>query len=180
VIHFAAMLSDRGITAETAALGSSVVGAALLIGRVCIGYLLDYVFAPRIAAIFFGGAAVGIFLLWWGPAPVAFAGGFLIGLGLGAEVDVIAYLTSRYFGLRAFGEIYSSAFAAFALAGALGPLVMGRAFDLTGSYRTPLMAFLVATLVATGLMTRLGPYRYRADRPDCSDQPAPVHLEEAL
>jgi MFS family permease len=160
VIHLAAMLSDRGITAQTAALGSSVVGAAVLIGRVGTGYLLDHLFAPRIAAVFFGGSALGICLLWWGPAPVAFAGGFLVGLGLGAEVDIIAYLTSRYFGLRAFGEIYSSAFAAFALAGALGPLIMGAGFDLRGSYRVPLLAFLAAILLAAVLMTRLGPYRY--------------------
>ena len=34
-----------------------------------------------------------------------FLAALLIGLGMGAEADIIAYLTSRYFGLRAFGEI---------------------------------------------------------------------------
>ena len=156
------MLSDRGIPAQTAALGSSFVGAAVLLGRVGTGYLLDHLFAPHVAAVFFGGAALGIGLLWLGTTPVAFAGAFLVGLGLGAEVDLIAYLISRYFGLRAFGKVYSSAFAAFALAGALGPLIMGASFDRTGSYRGALATFLVATLVAAVLMTRLGPYRYRA------------------
>jgi hypothetical protein len=33
----------------------------------------------------------------------------------------MAYLTSRDFGLRAFGEIYGYAFATYVLAGALGP-----------------------------------------------------------
>ncbi len=160
LVHTTAMLSDRGITAQTAALGSSLVGAAVLLGRVGTGYLLDRLFAPHLAAVFFGGSALGIGLLWLGTTPVAFAGGFLVGLGLGAEVDLIAYLVSRYFGLRAFGSVYSSAFAAFALAGALGPLIMGAGFDLTGSYRVPLMAFLAATLLAAVLMTRLGPYRY--------------------
>jgi MFS family permease len=165
VVHLAAMLSDRGISTQTAALGSSVAGAAILLGRVGTGYLLDRLFAPRIAAVFFGGVALGIGLLWLGTTPVAFAGGFLVGLGLGAEVDLIAYLISRYFGLRAFGRVYSSAFAAFALAGALGPLVMGAGFDLTGSYRVPLIAFLAANLLAAVLMTRLGPYGYRASEP---------------
>jgi nitrate/nitrite transporter NarK len=130
------------------------------------GYLLDRLFAPRVAAAFFGAAALGIVLLWLGTTPIAFAGGFLVGLGLGAEVDIIAYLTSRYFGLRAFGQIYSWAFAAFALAGALGPLLMGASFDRTGSYHGALATFLAATLVATVLMTRLGPYRYRAGESD--------------
>lgn len=101
-------------------------------------------------------------MLWLGSAPIAFTGAFLVGLGLGAEVDLIAYVTSRYFGLRAFGKIYSSIFAAFGLAAALGPLMMGAGFDQTGSYREPLVVFLAATLLASVLITRLGPYRYRA------------------
>jgi MFS family permease len=166
LVHTTAMLSDRGIPVQTAALGSSLVGAAVLLGRVGTGYLLDRLFAPRVAAIFFAGAALGIGLLWLGTTPLAFAGAFLVGLGLGAEVDLIAYLVSRYFGLRDFGKVYSSAFAAFVLAGALGPLLMGASFDRTGSYRGALIAFLAATLVAAALMTRLGPYRYRAGQFD--------------
>jgi MFS family permease len=178
LVHITAMLSDRGISAQTAALGSSLVGAAVLIGRVFTGYLLDRVFAPLVAAVFFSAAALGIALLWLAAAPLAFAGGFLVGLGLGAEVDIIAYLTSRYFGLRSFGEIYSGAFAAFALAGALGPLIMGASFDLTGSYRVPLIAFLAATLIAIVLMTRLGAYRYPARDLDDKDQTMHVQPEQ--
>jgi MFS family permease len=163
VIHLAAMLSDRGISSGTAALGSSLAGAAVLLGRVGTGYLLDRFFAPRVAAVFFCCAAVGIGLLWMrSTIAIMFLGALFVGLGLGAEVDLIAYLVSRYFGLRAFGRIFSYAFAAFALAGALGPLVMGAGFDATGSYRRPLASFFVSTLIAAALMTRLGPYRYRA------------------
>jgi hypothetical protein len=162
LVHTTAMLSHRGIPAQTAALGSSLVGAAVLLGRVGTGYLLDQLFAPRVAAVFFAGTALGIILLWLGTTPLAFAGAFLVGLGLGAEVDLIAYLISRYFGLRDFGKIYSFAFAAFVLAGALGPLLMGASFDRTGTYRGALTIFLAATLVAAVLMFRLGPYRYRA------------------
>jgi MFS family permease len=162
VVHLAAMLGDRGITARTAALGSSLVGAAVLIGRVGSGYLLDRLFGPRLAAAVFAAAALGIVLLLLGAPPVAFVGAFLVGLGLGAEVDVIAYLTSRYFGLRAFGKVYSSLFACFALAAALGPLIMGAGFDRTGSYGSVLIAFFVGNLLAAFLLTRLGPYRYRA------------------
>lgn len=163
VVHLAPMLTDRGITSERAALASSLLGGALLIGRVGSGYLLDRFFAPRVAMVFFGGAALGILLLWSGvPGYLAYAAAFLVGLGMGAEVDIIAYLTSRYFGLRAFGEIYGYAFASYALAGALGPWLMGLGFDRTGSYRTILGGFLAATTVAAVIMLRLGPYRYRA------------------
>jgi cyanate permease len=169
VVHLVAMLGDCGINARTAALASSVVGATVLIGRVGSGYLLDRVFGPDLAAVFFAGAALGIGLFLLGTRSAAFTGAFLVGLGLGAEVDVIAFLTGRYFGLRAFGKVNSSAFAAFALAAALGPLIMGAGFDRTGSYRGPLVAFFAANLLAAFLMTRLGPYRYRPTEADEND-----------
>lgn len=163
VVHLAPMLTDRGITAERAALVSSLLGGALLIGRVGSGYLLDRFFAPRVATLFFGVAALGIILLLWSGVPegIVYVAAFLVGLGMGAEVDIIAYLTSRYFGLRAFGEIYGYAFASYVLAGALGPWLMGLSFDRTGSYHTVLAGFFVATLLAAVAMLRLGPYRYR-------------------
>jgi MFS family permease len=162
LVHIAAMFNDRGMSLQTAALAGSLAGAAVMIGRVGTGYWLDRLFAPHLAAAVFGAASLGIGMLWLGSAPIAFTGAFLVGLGLGAEVDLIAYVTSRYFGLRAFGKIYSSIFAAFGLAAALGPLMMGAGFDQTGSYREPLVVFLAATLLASVLITRLGPYRYRA------------------
>jgi MFS family permease len=163
-MHMTAMLGDRGVSIESAALGSSLVGVAVLIGRVGTGYLLDRLFAPHLAAAFFGAAAFGIALLWLGAPSVVFVGAFLVGLGLGAELDFIAYLTGRYFGLRAFGKIYSSIFAVFGFSGALGPLIMGVGFDRTGSYRAPLLFFFFATLLATVLMTQLGPYGFPPPR----------------
>ena len=161
VVHMAPMLSDRKLGTPAAALGSSLIGAAVMIGRLGTGYLLDRTFAARLASILFAVAALGIALLWLGTRTAAFAGAFLVGLGLGAEVDLIPYLASRYFGLRDFGKVYSSLFAAFALAGALGPLIMGAGFDRTGTYGGPLVGFFLAILLATVLMTRLGPYRFR-------------------
>jgi MFS family permease len=165
VIHLVPMLTDRGISVERAAFASSLLGVALLIGRVFTGYFLDRFFGPHVAMLLFSGVAVGISLFLTG------AGGslpllavFLVGLGMGAEADIIAYLTSRYFGLRSFGEIYGYLFATFTLAGALGPVLMGVGFDHLGSYRAPLLFFLAATLVATALLSRLGPYIYRPTR----------------
>jgi MFS family permease len=178
LVHLTAMLTDRGSTLQMAALGSSLMGAAVLMGRVGTGYLLDRFFAPHLAAVFFGGVAAGIGLLWAGTGTaVAFAGGFLVGLGMGAEVDIIAYLISRYFGLRSFGKVYGSAFGAYVLAGALGPLAMGKGFDLTGSYDVPLAVLLTFTLASTVLITRLGPYRYSVGRADENELVSPVQTE---
>lgn len=162
VIHLPSLLTDRGISAETAALASSAFGIALLLGRVGSGYILDLVFAPYVAMFFFIGVACGLFLLWSGAGgAAAFLGAFLVGMGMGAEGDLIAYLASRYFGLRSFGEIYGYLFSAFTLSGALGPLLMAVGFDRTGSYRLPILFFMALTITAAVLMTRFGPYRYR-------------------
>jgi MFS family permease len=160
VVHIAPMLNDRNLGARAAAMGSSLIGAAVMIGRVGTGYLLDRVSAPRVASVLFSASSLGIALLILGSGAGLFAGVFLVGLGLGAEIDLIPYLTSRYFGLLNFGKIYSSAFAAFALAGAVGPLIMGAGFDRTGSYRDPLIAFFLATVIAAALISRLGSYRF--------------------
>jgi MFS family permease len=161
VVHLAPMLNDRNLGPRAAALGSSLIGAAVMIGRIGTGYLLDHTVPARLASVLFGASGAGIALLLPGDRRAAFAGAFLVGLGLGAEVDLIPYLASRYFGMRDFGKVYSSLFAAFALAGALGPLVMGAGFDRTGSYSGPLVGFFLAILLATVLMIRLGPYRFR-------------------
>ena len=162
VLHLAPMLSDQGVSPQRVALAITVLGSALMIGRVVSGYLLDRFFAPRVAMCIFGAAACGIVLLRTAAATqLVFPAVFLIGLGMGAEVDIIAFLTSRYFGLRAFGEIYGYAFASYTLAGALGPWLMGLGFDRSGSYGSILVGFLLVTLLATVLMTRLGPYRFR-------------------
>jgi MFS family permease len=172
-VHLVAMLTDRGISFQTAAVGSSVAGAAILLGRAGTGYLLDRFFAPYVSAIFFGGVALGIALLWIGGSTgICFAGAFLVGLGLGAEVDIIAFLISRYFGMRCFGQIYSFAFGGFLLAGATGPLVMGAGFDWTGSYTAPLALLLILSVTATALITRLGPYPHQT-KPASRNERAP-------
>jgi MFS family permease len=160
IIHLVPLLTDRGVSPQSAALAMSVAAIGGLVGRLGCGYLLDRVFAPYVAVGFFGGFALGIFLLWSGAVGGwVFVAVVLVGLGVGAELDVMPYMVSRYFGLRAFGEIYSYAFAAFVLGAVIGPLLMGAGFDATGSYRLALGGFVLPPLMAAGLMTQLGPYR---------------------
>jgi predicted MFS family arabinose efflux permease len=160
-----AILTDRGNTARLAAFASSFFGVGLFQGRVGCGYLLDRFFAPRVAALLFAAVAIGITFLGFGRATwSAFIAALLVGLGIGAEVDIIAYLTSRYFGLRSYGTIFGSIWAVFGVSGGLGAYLMGFGFDKTGSYLVPLVGFLCAAVLATLLILSLGPYRYRVGR----------------
>jgi MFS family permease len=165
VIHLTPLLTDRGMSFQTAALASSIAGFGLLIGRVGTGLLLDKFFAPRVAMCISGGAALAIVLLLTNAAGATpFVAAFLAGTGMGAETDVIAFLTSRYFGLKSFGEMFGFCFGAYVVSGAGAVLLMGIGFDRTGSYTAPLIGFLVAVLIAILLFSRLGPYRYMPPR----------------
>lgn len=178
VLHLAAMLSDRGASPQAAANATSIIGVAVVVGRTGSGYFLDRFFAPRVCAVLFGQSALGVALLASGASgPLGILAGFMVGLAFGAEVEVIAFLVSRYFGLRSFGLVYGVGFSSFVLAGAVGTYIMGAGFDRTHSYTSPLLFFFFLMLIAAFLFSRLGPYRFAAGY--VSESPAPSPLPEA-
>ena len=82
---------------------------------------------------------------------------------MGGEADVTPYLISKYFGLRAFSTLYGFTWTAYAIAGAIGPVIMGKAFDATGSYQTLLSRLALFILAAASLMLFLPRYRVTAE-----------------
>ncbi|WP_250516324.1 MFS transporter [Caballeronia sp. INDeC2] len=160
ITHLVPLLTDRGIPAERAVAAFSAIGVSLIVGRLLCGFLLDRFFGPYVAIAFVALPAIGVLtLLASNDAALTTVGAVLVGLGLGAEVDLIAYLQSRYFGLRAFGQIYGYLFAVFTVGSGVGPFVMGAAYDATGSYRPALTGFVVLLACASLLLLRL-PRRY--------------------
>jgi MFS family permease len=110
-----------------------------------VGLLVDRFFAPRIAsAVLLFAAAAFVALAFAGTAlaPVAAIG---IGLALGAEVDVIGYLTSRYYGLVHYSGMFGVFYAVFTLGLGASPLLIAWLRAATGSY-------LVALVVSAGLL----------------------------
>lgn len=153
------LLTDRGVDAMLAATALSAVAVALVFGRVAAGWLMDRFFAPRVAIAFLAGPIVAILLLAAGASgPFAFVAGLLTGMAAGAEVDVTAYLTSRYFGLRFFSGIYAWYYGAYSLGAGLGPLLTAAARDNLGSYTEALYAHAALLVVAAVLLARLGPF----------------------
>lgn len=161
VLHMSAIFTDRGVSLYRAALATSLVGAAVMVGRLCSGYLLDRLFAPRVAILFYGATALGLAILCAGViGNIALVASFLVGLGMGAEVESMGYMISRYFGLLAFGSAFGHAFGAFMISGAVGVFLMGVGYDRFHSYTVPLAGFCAAMVTALVLLTRLGGYRY--------------------
>lgn len=170
--HIVPLMTDRGVGAGAAAGALSIAGLALVAGRLLAGYLLDRIFAPLVAALFFALPLAGIgLLLGTGGADWAIPAAILVGLGLGAEVDLIAFLVSRYLGLRAFGQLYGYLFAVFMLGSGLGPFLMGMSFQGLHSYDPALGVLAGLLALACVAMLRFGPYRY-GSAPDGAVAPA--------
>jgi len=161
--HIVPLLTDRGLPRQVATAALSGTGFALIFGRVLSGWCLDRFWGPYVAITFFILPMVGIGILTSGAAGFApFLGAIVCGLGIGAEIDLMAFFTNRYFGLRDYAKLYGTMFGIFALGVGIGPALSGASFDRFHSY-TPAFAISMILLAAGCLIfLRLGPYPFPA------------------
>ncbi|MEL0307517.1 MAG: MFS transporter [Halieaceae bacterium] len=152
-------LTDDGLSREQAASVQGVFGISIIIGRVVVGYLVDRFWAPGVAAVCLAIPAVGATLLH-GPQrlEVAALAAFLIGFAAGAELDLMAFLAARYFGLAHYAKIYSILYATLAVCSGTAPMIFASVYDATGSYD---IGYAIASglfLVSVVLILLLGRY----------------------
>jgi MFS family permease len=154
IINLVPLLIDRGLDRADAAAIASFMGIAVLGGRIGIGFLLDRLHAPAVARTLLGLCAGGCVLLSLGDVPAWVIGIAVMSLGLAAaaEVDLVAYLTSRFFGMKAYGKIYGWQLTAFYLGAAIGPFAAGRAYDHFQSY-VPTLYFAAGALLFGAIVT---------------------------
>jgi len=95
-----------------------------------------------------------------GAAP--FAGAICCGLGIGAEIDLMAFFASRYFGLKNYAKIYGTMFGLFGLGVGIGPSLSGLSFDHYHSYTPIFVVYEIMLFITCVIFLRLGPYPYPA------------------
>lgn len=135
IVNFVPTLSEKGLTRETAALVASIMGLAVIGGRVIIGMLLDALPARLVIACVCLGPTIALAVLAGADGlTIGILSAALMGFAVGAEVDIMAYLTSRFFPQELFGRLYGMMFSAFVIGGAIGPLCVGFLRDSTGTY----------------------------------------------
>jgi MFS family permease len=159
--HFVPMLTDRGYTPQQAVGLLSLSGLAALVARIIVGFCLDFVNGPIFSAIVMLLPVAGVGLLRSGagtPGPLLAA--VCIGLAIGAEVDMLGFFVSRYFGRRSFGTLYGLIFACFTIGIGVGPAILGAGFDHYHSYDFVLTIFIGMLIVAAALFLGLGKYTY--------------------
>jgi predicted MFS family arabinose efflux permease len=160
VVHLVPMFRDLGALPASAAATASALGLASVAGRLVVGWLLDRLSAALVTLSVLCLAALGALLIWWGGLAFALPAVVLLGLAAGAEIDLMAYLTSRYFGPRAYGAIYGWQYSVFALGYGISPALVGFARDRTGAYDLALLTS-AGLIAASGMLAvGLGPYRF--------------------
>jgi len=157
--HLVPMLADRGMSSGNAALVMSTLGISIVAARVIIGFIMDRFFAPFVAAICFLVSALGVTLLATGAVDsMAFIAAVFIGFSMGAEMDMLAFLTSRYFGVENFGQVYGILFTSFLIGTSAGPVAYGMAYESTGSYIGVLVLSIVLMIASAATTARLPRY----------------------
>jgi predicted MFS family arabinose efflux permease len=159
LVHFQPIMRDAGVSGRMAAAFASILGPTSVVGRLVGGYILDHL-PPRFVA---SGAfalpafAAAVLLHYDGSTASSVIAATAIGVSLGLEGDVIAYLTAAYFGIRIYPSSYALLFGLFAIGAGAAPVVAGAIFDWTGSYAVMLKLLIAALGIASVIMVSLGP-----------------------
>lgn len=160
VSNLVPILSASGISRTQSAGIAGLIGISTIVGRLFGGYLLD-----RINGSIVGGisllvpiASAALMLAFPGSAGAATAAVLILGFALGVELDCVAYLTTRHFGLRCFGTIFGVISGLLAFASGFGPFLVNLSYDITGGYEMALQAYIPISLVASALFFSLGRY----------------------
>lgn len=148
IVHFIPMLVDGGLSLEEAGKFAAIIGVSVIIGRLTVGALIDRFFAPMVACVVFLIAALALMTFAVIEQSLTFLAAFAIGITMGAEVDLISFLTSRYFSLKNYGKIYGVLYSIFVIGAAISPVLIGLLFDIYGSYTIAIMMSVIALVVS--------------------------------
>lgn len=154
LLHLISLLAERGIDAAMAARIQSLIGVAILCGRLGSGWALDHFPAARVAALAFAISAGGCALLLQSHPALMGVAALAIGLTIGAELDIMAYFISRYFGLANFGRLYGLAYGCLIISGGTSPVLISR-LAAQGGYDLALMVSTVGTLAGALILLTL-------------------------
>jgi len=155
MIHFVPILLDVGFATNAAVKIAGVIGIAVVLGRLLVGFAVDRIFAPRVAIAILLACISGVLALALLGSVVAVPAAFVIGFSVGAEVDLIGYLVARYFGMHAYGQIYGRQYSTFLIATGLSPVILGAVRDATGTYTASLFTAAAFMVISAALFAKL-------------------------
>jgi len=154
------ILGAKNFDVSDAVALAGLTGLAVLAGRAIGGFMIDKFWAPGVAFVFLASPAIAFYLL---AAPTvspdtARIAILMIGFGAGVEYDFLAYLVSKYFGMRSYSAIYGFLYAFFALGAGFGPKILADLASASGWNGALTTAGILLVIGSTPLLA-LGKYR---------------------
>ena len=158
--NFERIMTEQGFERSSIAQIAAVMGLTVIIGRLMVGALVDRFWAPGVAACFFLVATLGLLMLVGTQVTMATAllVAVMIGLAAGAELDLLAYLTGKYFGPAHYPAIFGLIIAFFTVGAGIAPPLFGMAAQMFQGYGTMLSISIGLLLVSILLFLSLGRY----------------------
>ena len=153
MVHFAAMMQDRGMSLAQAATAMSLIGAGGFVGNLAAGWLVDRTSATRLARLFVLAPLGATAMLYFGSGVgMAITAAVLLGVFSGGDHSLSVFLARRYFSAATFGRASATQQIAIACGSGTAPWLMGVVHDRTGNYDIALMvsmgAFVLAAIAA--------------------------------
>jgi predicted MFS family arabinose efflux permease len=147
------ILAENLAAGKDASIMISAYATGTIFGRLISGAALDRYSAPLVAAIGLAAAGLGVLLLASGfdTTPIVFLAVLIVGLSVGAEGDVIAYLVVRNFGVRLYSTVHSITSTGTAIASVIGALLLSYILKQYGQYAPFLTVCGVLAVVASVL-----------------------------
>jgi nitrate/nitrite transporter NarK len=166
--HQVAFLMGRGFSRQQLVNALSLAMFLSPLITMLGGWLVDRVQSAKIAAPFALFTAVGILGQVFvsasrGGTPLVFVSIYLGMIVMSAQIPMMQYFCSRYFGMKAFGEIYGSLTSILAVVMGFSPPLIAMLYEHTGSYNIALILMIAGDLAAALLFLTVGRYRYRVD-----------------
>jgi MFS family permease len=151
LVHIVPHARDTGLSAAQAAGVLSTIGGVSMAGRFLSGMAIDRIGSKSIMVTCFFVLIAG--LLWLQAARslwMLYVFACIYGLAHGGFFTAISPLAAEIFGMGAHGTIIGIIVCFGTTGGAIGPIVAGQLFDVTGSYTTTF--WLITAISAAALM----------------------------
>jgi len=149
-VHVAPYALDLGMTPANGAAILATFGAVGMAGRIVMGIVSDRI-GNRLSLVICSCVLVFSFIWLQGAKELLMLLVFAAALGFshGGFFTILSPLVADMFGIGSHGMNFGIVMFSGTVGGAIGPIIAGRMFDASGSYRLP---FLVCTIASAGVL----------------------------
>ena len=147
--HMVPFLTDKGLTAKTAAFILSLLFGFSAVGKIGMGFISDKYDTRYTMILICLIISTGMLILWTMESTLmTYIGSIIFGLGMGGMPVIRTIIIRENFGLIHFTEISGYIMVAMAIGSAISPFGAGYIFDITGSYSIAFFSGMTAAFLA--------------------------------